>query len=374
MIDSFDLIFQTCPFVKQRKKAANEWFVTCNRRPPSNAHSPLLRPPLLPRDIYLICANISITAYHFTTFVFNLLLITSIIQLALNPFLPRLHPLLSQTPIGYFYPTKISLPPSVTVESYVSQVVSVILSHGDRSEFLRHLRLCVLLGCLGYAGSFFKALLPESITDDFSHLRTAGGGRGSMVRQYSRFMMVATRAVLGLVVAPKIMSHPYFAASPFVPYVFLVSFLNSLCCASSAAYSSYTSFDSYFVPSLFIRSKTFCDLFLLPLASSQEAVVMVYGVFLPAPPHHNVTWEKLMVSAAVLFYYVPAPFLLFNDGWEERTRVYDKFGDLSEERKREIEEMVTRADPAYKKFEKKFRKRQIELNRGRVRVRGLKEE
>jgi hypothetical protein len=296
--------------------------------------------------------------------VFNLLLLLCTLQVAANPFLPRLNPLLAQTPLGFIYPDKIRLPEDVLSLPYIEQVLTAILDHADRDAFLSLLRKCSLLLGLGWFGGLFKRLLPSSVTSDFSHLRVSSG-LSSPVRRYTRLMLVATMLFFGLTVAPKVLSHPHFSSTPFVPYVFLVASLNSLSVASESAYGTYASFDSYFVPRALVASKASCDLFLRPLAASQEAVLMVYGLFLPAPAYHYVTWEKLLASAAVLFYYLPAPWLLFGDGWEERGGIYDKYGDLTERRRREIEEMVTRADPAFKKFEKKFRKKQIEAKKAR---------
>jgi hypothetical protein len=42
------------------------------------------------------------------------------------------------------------------------------------------------------------------------------------------------------------------------------------------------------------------------------------ALFTPAPAYHYVTPLKMFVSCVVLFYYLPSPFLLFSDGWEER--------------------------------------------------------
>jgi len=61
------------------------------------------------------------------------------------------------------------------------------------------------------------------------------------------------------------------------------------------------------------------------------------ALFTPAPAYHYVTPLKMFVSCVVLFYYLPSPFLLFSDGWEEREEIGRIWGALTDEKRMEIE-------------------------------------
>ena len=86
-------------------------------------------------------------------------------------------------------------------------------------------------------------------------------------------------------------------------------------------------------------------------------------MFTPAPAYHQVTATKLALAFIILFYYIPSPYLLFEDGWAERLEAYSRWGLMTAWRREELEELLGRADPAFKRFEKKMRKAGIESRR-----------
>ena len=132
---------------------------------------------------------------------------------------------------------------------------------------------------------------------------------------------------------------------------------------TEGAYLCHTSYDSFFIHPLLLQTKTFCDIFLRSLVSSQELVVIVVAMFTPAPAYHQVTATKLALAFIILFYYIPSPYLLFEDGWAERLEAYSRWGLMTAWRREELEELLGRADPAFKRFEKKMRKAGIESRR-----------
>ena len=175
-----------------------------------------------------------------------------------------------------------------------------------------------------------------------------------------------------------------------LPFFWIATILTSTCSVLQATYDCFMAAESIFINPPVVKAKIFAGLYLEAIAASQgeyndqcerqyinyyititclsvtnpknvheyiaEAIFVFFCLFGEKRPEFSVSLPQMAAAWLLLFYYLPAcTYLHFESGYEayENTKLH--WGVISDDKAKEIENMLIKADPAYQKWEKKAR-------------------
>ncbi|GMH95635.1 hypothetical protein TrVE_jg13878 [Triparma verrucosa] len=311
-------------------------------------------------ELWVVVHRLSHTGYHFITVFLHLLILSQLVPVALNPWIPAIPPLLGAAiPFDLFWPT---LFPAYEL-SYKEWIWVLLKDHVKVDLAVVSVQKAAGLSAIGYVGSVVNKFLPEPKDADFDFMTTTGAKVDLDGEWYSssfraRFLTTLS-TVSKLFVAFYCLPHAVASRTlpdTLLPFFWIATILTSTCSVLQATYDCFMAAESIFINPPVVKAKIFAGLYLEAIAASQEAIFVFFCLFGEKRPEFSVSLPQMAAAWLLLFYYLPAcTYLHFESGYEayENTKLH--WGVISDDKAKEIDNMLIKADPAYQKWEKKAR-------------------